>query len=78
LSTLDELDRLDKEIVRAKSDKQRAEGTRSTLLDQLEKTFGAKSLEGAKRKLTKLQEDSAKTKKLLDEKYKTLTSNYAW
>ena len=78
MSTLDELDKLDGEIRTAKSDKERASGKRDTLVAQMEKTFGAKSLEGAKRKLAKLEEDGVATKELLDEKYKTLTSNYAW
>jgi len=78
LNTLDELDRLDKEIKTAKRDKERALGTRNTLTSQMDKSFGVKSLEGAKRKLAKLDEERVQTNKLLDEKFQNLTENYAW
>ena len=78
MSTLDELDRLDRQINNAKTDRDIANGQRATLLSQLEKTFSVKSLEGAKRKASKLEGDVADTKELLEEKYKDLTENYAW
>lgn len=78
MNTLDELDKLEREISHAKTDRDIANGQRNTLVSQLEKTFAVKSLEGAKRKLGKLEDDVSETKGLLEKKYKELTENYAW
>jgi len=78
LSTLDEMAKLEREIESAKREKERATGTKTTLLSQLDSTFAVKSLEGARRKLTKLESDRDETKNTLDKKYAELTDNYAW